>query len=56
MAAAGKDTGGCQFFICLSEQPHLNSRFTVFGQVVSGMEVADIIEIDDIVKQINILK
>ena len=56
LATAGKDTGGCQFFICHSEQPHLDRRYTVFGQVISGMEIVDIIEIDDKIKQISILK
>jgi peptidyl-prolyl cis-trans isomerase B (cyclophilin B) len=41
MAHAGKDTGGSQFFIVLSEQNtrHLNGVHTVFGKVVEGMDV-----------------
>jgi peptidyl-prolyl cis-trans isomerase B (cyclophilin B) len=54
MATAGKDTGGSQFFICHSEQPHLNGRYTVFGKVISGMEVVDQIQIDDKIQQIII--
>ncbi len=49
MATAGKDTGGSQFFICHSEQPHLNGRYTVFGKVKSGMEVVDQIQIGDVI-------
>lgn len=41
MALAGPDTGGSQFFIALSEQPHLDGGYTVFGQVVSGDDVLD---------------
>jgi cyclophilin family peptidyl-prolyl cis-trans isomerase len=41
MALAGPDTGGSQFFIALSEQPHLDGGYTVFGQVVAGDEVLD---------------
>jgi cyclophilin family peptidyl-prolyl cis-trans isomerase len=41
MALSGPDTGGSQFFIALSEQPHLDGGYTVFGQVVSGDEVLD---------------
>jgi cyclophilin family peptidyl-prolyl cis-trans isomerase/HEAT repeat protein len=41
MALSGKDTGGSQFFIATSPQPHLEGRYTVFGQVASGMEVVD---------------
>jgi cyclophilin family peptidyl-prolyl cis-trans isomerase len=47
MATAGKDTGSSQFFICHSEQPHLNRRYTVFGKVLDGMDVVDKIEIED---------
>src|SRR6185295_6616973 len=39
MALAGPDTGGSQFFITLSPQPHLDGGYTVFGEVVAGAEV-----------------
>jgi cyclophilin family peptidyl-prolyl cis-trans isomerase len=49
IATSGKDTGGSQFFITLTEQPHLDARYTVFGQVVSGMEIVDqIVQGDEI--------
>ncbi len=54
LATAGKDTGGSQFFICHSEQPHLDRRYTVFGEVVQGMEVVDNIDIDDKIVYITI--
>lgn len=54
MATSGKDTGGSQFFICHSEQPHLNRHYTVFGQVLDGMEVVDKISIEDKIIQIVI--
>jgi peptidyl-prolyl cis-trans isomerase B (cyclophilin B) len=41
MALAGKDTGGSQFFITLSPQPHLDGGYTCFGRVVSGMPAAE---------------
>jgi peptidyl-prolyl cis-trans isomerase B (cyclophilin B) len=47
MAHAGKDTGGSQFFIAHSPQPHLDRKHTVFGQVVSGMEVVNAIKAGD---------
>lgn len=47
MALAGPDTGGSQFFITLSPQPHLDGGYTVFGEVVGGMEVLDQIRLGD---------
>jgi len=35
------DSGGTQFFICLGDQPSLTGKYTIFGEVVEGMEVAD---------------
>jgi cyclophilin family peptidyl-prolyl cis-trans isomerase/HEAT repeat protein len=47
MALAGPDTGGSQWFVTLSREPHLDGRYTVFGQVVAGMDVVDRIEQGD---------
>lgn len=47
MAHRGKDTGGSQFFICHSPQPHLDGVHTVFGKVVRGLDVVDAIEQGD---------
>jgi cyclophilin family peptidyl-prolyl cis-trans isomerase len=42
MARAGHpDSAGSQFFICVADSPFLNNQYTVFGEVVSGMDVAD---------------
>src|ERR1044072_2151493 len=41
MALSGKDTGGSQWFVTHSPQPHLDGGYTVFGRVVSGMNVVD---------------
>ena len=38
---SGKDTGGSQFFVCVADQPALKGQYTLFGVVVSGMEVVD---------------
>jgi cyclophilin family peptidyl-prolyl cis-trans isomerase len=40
MALSGKDTGGSQWFVTLSPQPHLNGRYTIFAQVTRGLDVA----------------
>jgi len=41
IAHDGKDTGGSQFFVALSDQPHLEGRYTVFGEVVKGLDVCE---------------
>lgn len=41
MATSGYDTGGCQFFICQSEQSHLNGNYTLFGKVIENIEIID---------------
>jgi cyclophilin family peptidyl-prolyl cis-trans isomerase len=35
------DSGGSQFFICLSDQPSLKGQYTLFGEVVAGLDVVD---------------
>jgi peptidyl-prolyl cis-trans isomerase B (cyclophilin B) len=35
------DSGGNQFFVCLSDQPSLTGKYTIFGEVTEGLEVAD---------------
>lgn len=54
MALSGKDTGGSQFFITHSPEPHLDGTYTVFGQVIEGMEVVDQLKRDDIIKNIRV--
>lgn len=40
MALSGKDTGGSQWFVTLSPQPHLDGRYTIFARVTRGLDVA----------------
>jgi cyclophilin family peptidyl-prolyl cis-trans isomerase len=54
MALDWKDTGGSQFFITHSPQPHLDARYTVFGHVVAGMEVVDRLAPWDVIKSVRI--
>ncbi len=47
LASAGKDTESCQFFFTHQPTPHLDGRYTIFAQVVQGMEVVQQLEIGD---------
>ena len=54
MALDWKDTGGSQWFIALSPQPHLDARYTVFGQVLEGMAAVDALEPWDVVEMVRV--
>jgi len=54
MALEWADTGGSQFFIVHSPQPHLDGRYTVFGQVVAGMDIVDRLQQWDTINTIRV--
>jgi cyclophilin family peptidyl-prolyl cis-trans isomerase len=53
MALSGPDTGGSQFFITHSPQPHLDGTYTVFGRVVAGTSVLAAIGMGDRIRSIH---
>lgn len=55
MASAGLHTEGTQFFITHSPTPHLDGRYTIFGKVISGMDVVHSIGMGDTIIEINII-
>lgn len=54
MALNGDDTGGSQWFVTLAPQPHLNGRYTAFGKVVSGLNVAKSLLPGDRIENVSI--
>ena len=57
MALSGKDTGGSQWFVTHSPQPHLDGGYTVFGRVNEvGMKVVDQIVRGDKILSVRILE
>ena len=53
MALSGPDTGGSQYFITHSAQPHLDGIYTIFGRVVSGVVVLNAIGQGDRIRSIH---
>lgn len=49
------DSGGSQLFVCHRETPHLDGRYTLFGQLVEGFEVLDRIEVGDRIVSVRVL-
>ena len=58
MAHAGRDTGGSQFFVCHSAQPHLDGVHTVFGQITdeASLKTLDSVRQGDKINSIEILE
>jgi cyclophilin family peptidyl-prolyl cis-trans isomerase/HEAT repeat protein len=54
MALSGPDTGGSQWFVTHSPQPHLNALYTVFGQVVAGQDAVERVEQGDKIVRVTI--
>jgi cyclophilin family peptidyl-prolyl cis-trans isomerase/HEAT repeat protein len=55
MASAGKDTEGTQWFITHSPTPHLDGRYTIFAEVVSGMDVVHQMAVGDQIIRVEAL-
>lgn len=55
LAHAGDATqGDSQFYIMLAARPGLDGKYAVFGQVVSGMDVVEKLEVGDVIKRMTV--
>jgi peptidyl-prolyl cis-trans isomerase B (cyclophilin B) len=55
ISTRGRDTGDAQIFIDLLDNPRLDHAYTVFAQVLSGIEVVDRLLEGDIIERIDII-
>ncbi|MBX2979428.1 MAG: peptidylprolyl isomerase [Flavobacteriales bacterium] len=53
LASAGRDTESCQFFITHSATPHLDGRYTRYGEVVEGMDVVWRLQVGDVMEKVE---
>ncbi len=54
MASSGKDTEGTQWFITHSPTPHLDGRYTNFGEVVEGMDIVHKLKVGDKIIEVRL--
>ena len=56
LASSGNDTESCQFFVTYSPKPHLDGRYTVFAEVIEGMDIVDQLQVGDQIISAQLLK
>jgi cyclophilin family peptidyl-prolyl cis-trans isomerase len=56
MASAGKDTEGSQWFVTTGNYPHLDGRYTIFAEVLKGLDVVEHITQGTRIKEVNLIR
>ena len=56
MANRGPNTNGSQFFITHVATPHLDGGYTIFGKVVTGQDIVDAIQQNDVIEKVEIVR
>ncbi len=56
MASGGRNTESCQWFVTLGPTPHLDGKYTLFGEVIEGLDVLEKITTKDDIRSIQIVK
>jgi len=49
------DSAGSQFYICYAPQPGLDGKYTVFGQVIEGMDAVDHLKVGSVMRKLSVL-
>jgi cyclophilin family peptidyl-prolyl cis-trans isomerase len=55
LSTRGRNTGDAQFFVNLLDNPRLDHDFTVFGEITSGIDVADAVLEGDVIERVDVL-
>lgn len=55
ISTRGRDTGDAQIFVNLVDSPRLDHQYTVFGTVVSGMDVVDAVLEGDVIERVEVV-
>ena len=53
--SANPNSAGSQFYICYGDTPHLDGQYTIFGQVIEGMQAVDDIRQGDVMTRVSVL-
>jgi cyclophilin family peptidyl-prolyl cis-trans isomerase/HEAT repeat protein len=55
LALGGPDTGGSQWFVMHTYQPHLDTRYPLWGKLTAGQEIVDSIQVGDVIKKVTVV-